>query len=188
LSDILITNKNNSITKFLVKYFNEEINLNSIHTCKKSLLNFPFYNIFNYELLNTLYFYKTKNFFNFFIAIIKKHSPKFNRVSNQRLLEENLVNNDIGYKFKMINLKYMLYDLILPNLSKRLKLFLFLSYIIFFYFGSKRNAIFYQILTSEEAINLPSLIYKILSLFIFGFFKIVKLLRFFFSILFFLFL
>ena len=35
LSDILITNKNNSITKFLVKYFNEEINLKSIHTCKK---------------------------------------------------------------------------------------------------------------------------------------------------------
>ena len=166
LSDVLITNKNNSVTKFLVKYFNEEINLNSIHTCKKSLLNFPFYNIFNYELLNTLYFFKTKNFFKFFTAIIKKHSPKFNRVSNQRLLEDNLVNNDIGYKFKLLNLKYMLYDLILPNLSKRLKLFLFLLYIIFFYFGSKRNAIFYQILTSEEAINLPSIIYKILSLFI----------------------
>ena len=35
LSDILITNKYNSITKFLLKYFNEEINLQSINTCKK---------------------------------------------------------------------------------------------------------------------------------------------------------
>ena len=85
LSDVLITNKNNSITKFFVKYFNEEISLKSIHTCKKSILNFAFYNVYNYELLNTLYFYKTKNYFKFFLAILKKYKPRFNRCSNQRL-------------------------------------------------------------------------------------------------------
>ena len=113
LSDILITNKNNSITKFLVKYFNKEITLKSIHTCKKSILNFPIYNVFNYELLNTLYFYKTKSFFSFILAILKRYKPKFNKCSNQRLLEDNLVNNDIGYRYKILNLKYMIYDLIL---------------------------------------------------------------------------
>ena len=173
LSDILITNKNYSITKFLVKYFNQEINLSSIHTCKKSLLNFPFYNIFNYELLNTLYFYKTKNYFRFFLGIIKKFSPKFNRVSNQRLLEDNLVNNDIGYKYKMINLKYMFYDLILPNLSKSLKLFLFLLYISLFYFVSKRNIISYKIFNVEETINISLIIYKILSIFFLYFWFVI---------------
>ena len=70
LSDILISNKYTSITKFLVKYFNEEVNLESINTCKKGLLNFPFYNIFNYELLNTLYFFKTNNYFKFTILYL----------------------------------------------------------------------------------------------------------------------
>ena len=133
LSDILITNKNNSITKFLVKYFNEEINLKSIHTCKKSILNFPFYNVLNYELLNTLYFYKTKKYFNFIISLLKKYKPRFNRCSNKILLEDNLVNNDIGYRYKIINLKYMIYDLILPKISNGIKILLFLLYLLFFY-------------------------------------------------------
>lgn len=166
LSDILITNKNSSITKFLVKYFNEDIELSTIHTCKKSILNFPFYNVFNYELLNTLYFYKTKNYCRFLIAIFKTYSPKFSLISNQRLLEDNLVNNDIGYKYKMINLKYMIYDLILPNMSKNIKLFLFLLYICIFYFGTKRKIISYNIITGNESINIFSLIYKFLSIFI----------------------
>ena len=164
LSDILITNKNNSITKFLVKYFNEAINLNSIHTCKKSLLNFPFYNIYNYELLNTLYFYKTKSYYSFIVGILKSFSPKFNRVSNQRLLEDNLVNNDIGYKYKMINLKYMIYDLMLPNISKGIKLLLFLIYIGLLYIGTKDISSFYKIINSNESINLSSMIYKIISI------------------------
>lgn len=163
LSDILITNKNTSITKFLVKYFNEEINLSTIHTCKKSLLNFPFYNIYNYELLNTLYFYKTKNYWRFFIGILKKYQPKFSRISNQRLLEDFLVNNEIGYKYKMLNLKYMIYDLILPNLSKGIKLILFLLYISILYFSTKRKLLFYYLIYTDEEINISSLIYKILS-------------------------
>ena len=161
LSDILITNKNISITKFLVKYFNEEINLSSIRTCKKSILNFPFYNIFNYELLNTLYFYKTGNYFKFFLAIFKKFSPKFSIVPNQRIFENNLVNNDIGYKYKMLNLKYMIYDLILPGISKGKKILLFLLYICFLYFGTKRNLI--NNYFSGEEINVSSIIYRVIS-------------------------
>lgn len=163
LSDILITNKNNSITKFFVKYFNEEISLNAIHTCKKSILNFPFYNIFNYELLNTLYFYKTKSFFSFFISLFKKFSPKFNRVSNHRLLEDNLVNDDIGYKYKMINLKYMVYDLILPNTSKGIKMILFLLYICILYFGTKENLLINSFI-GKEGTSISSLLYKIISI------------------------
>ena len=163
LSDILITNKNTSITKFLVKYFNEEINFNSIHTCKKSILNFPFYNIYNYELLNTLYFYKAKKFCRFFIAILKSFSPKFNRVPNHILLEDNLVNNDIGYKYKLLNLKYMIYDLILPNISKGIKLLIFLLYMGFLYLITKDTLYFYKIINSNEKINISSIIYKIIS-------------------------
>ena len=165
LSDILITNKNTSITKFLVKYFNEKIELSTIHTCKKNILNFPFYNVYNYELLNTLYFYKTKNYCKFLLAILKTYSPKFSVISNQRLLEDNLVNNDIGYKYKMINLKYMIYDLILPSVSKNIKLLLFLLYICIFYFGTKRKIISYNIINGIESINIFSLVYKFLSIF-----------------------
>ena len=163
LSDILITNKNNSITKFLVKYFNKEITLKSIHTCKKSILNFPIYNVFNYELLNTLYFYKTKSFFSFILAILKRYKPKFNKCSNQRLLEDNLVNNDIGYRYKIVNLKYMIYDLILPRISNGIKILLFLLYIGAFYFGTNQNLSIFLVINEENA-SYSYLIYKIISI------------------------
>ena len=142
LSDILITNKYNSITKFLVKYYSEDIELNSIHTCKKCVLNFPFYNLFNYELLNTLYFYKTKNFFKFLIALIKRSEEKFNNESSKVLLDENLVNTNIGYRYKIINLKYMTYDLILPSISPIIKMVVFLFYLCALYFGTKDKIYF----------------------------------------------
>ena len=63
------------------------------------------------------------------LSILKKYKPRFNRCSNQRLLEEKLVNNDIGYRYKMINIKYMIYDLILPKISNGIKVLLFLLYI-----------------------------------------------------------
>ena len=174
LSDILITNKNNSITKFLVKYFNEEISLKSIHTCKKSILNFPFYNVYNYELLNTLYFYKTKNYWSFILALLKRYKPRFNRCSNQRLLEENLVNNDIGYRYKIINIKYMIYDLILPKISNGIKILLFLLYLLLFYFGTNRHFSFILIINNESDISLVYLGYKIISILIlFGWFIIM---------------
>ena len=142
LSDILITNKYNSITKFLIKYFNEDINLNTINTCKKGLLNFPFYNLFNYELLNTLYFYKTNNYFQFLIALFKKSESKFNNDTSKILLDEKLVNKDIGYHYKIVNLKYMIYDLILPNIPTVIKSIIFLLYLFLFYFGTKNNIYF----------------------------------------------
>ena len=166
LSDILITNKNNSITKFLVKYFNEEINLSSIRTCKKNILNFPFYNIHNYELLNTLYFFKAKKYYRFFIAILKSYSPKFIRDSNQILLEDNIVNNNIGYKYKMLNLKYMIYDLILPSLPKGIKLLLLILYIGLLYFFTQKKLLILRILQTNEKINITSVIYKIVSIFL----------------------
>ena len=166
LSDVLITNKNNSITKFFVKYFNEEISLKSIHTCKKSILNFAFYNVYNYELLNTLYFYKTKNYFKFFLAILKKYKPRFNLCSNQRLLEDNLVNNDIGYRYKMINMKYMIYDLILPKISSGIKVLLFLLYLCLFYFGTNHTFSFIQIINEESNMNYYYFIYKVISVLI----------------------
>ena len=165
LSDILITNKNNSITKFLVKYFNEEITLKSIHTCKKSILNFAFYNVYNYELLNTLYFFKTKSYLSFIFALLKRFKPTFNRCSNQRLLEENFVNNDIGYRYKMINIKYMVYDLILPKMANGIKLLLFLLYLCIFYFGTNQQMSFLLIL-KEKNYDYSYLIYKVISIFI----------------------
>ena len=164
LSDILITNKNNTITKFLVKYFNEEISLKSIHTCKKSILNFPFYNVYNYELLNTLYFYKTKNYWSFILALFKKYKPRFNRCSNQRLLEDNLVNNDIGYRYKMINFKYMFYDLILPKISNGIKVLLFLLYLCLFYFGTNQQFSFILIINNESNMSYFYLGHKVLSI------------------------
>ena len=165
LSDILITNKNNSITKFLVKYFNEEISLKSIHTCKKSILNFSFYNVYNYELLNTLYFFKTKSYLSSIIALFKRFKPTFNRCSNQRLLEEHFVNNDIGYRYKMINIKYMVYDLILPKMANGIKLLLFLLYLCLFYFGTNQQMSFLLIL-KEENFDYAYLIYKVISIFV----------------------
>lgn len=165
LSDILITNKNNSITKFLVKYFNEEISLKSIHTCKKSILNFMFYNVYNYELLNTLYFFKTKSYLSFIVALFKRFKPTFNRCSNQRLLEEHFVNNDIGYRYKMINIKYMIYDLILPKMANGIKLLLFLLYLCLFYFGTNQQMSFLLIL-KEENFDYAYLIYKVISIFV----------------------
>ena len=173
LSDILITNKYNSITKFLLKYFNEEINLQSINTCKKGLLNLPYYNIFNYELLNTLYFFKTNNYFKFILALIKNHKPKFNNDSSKALLDDKLVNNDIGYKYKMVNLKYMIYDLILPKIPKTVKIITFFIYLCLLYFGTKEKIYFYFLYRNEMYIVFYKMItsFSLLILFIYMFFS-----------------
>ncbi len=173
LSDILITNKYNSVTKFLLKYFNEEINLQSINTCKKGLLNFPYYNIFNYELLNTLYFFKTNNYFKFILALIKNHKPKFNNDSSKALLDDKLVNNDIGYKYKMVNLKYMIYDLILPKIPKTVKIITFFIYLCLLYFGTKEKIYFYFLYRNEMYIVFYKMItsFSLLILFIYMFFS-----------------
>ena len=166
LSDVLISNKYNSITKFLIKYFNDELNLNTIHTCKKSLLNFTFYNLFNYELLNTLYYYKTNNYFKFILALFKTSEPKFVVDSNKVLLDENMVNNDLGYKYKIANIKYMIYDLILPSISPIIKIFLFLLYLCLFYFGTKEKKIFNFLFNEYIYINQYEIFYQSFSILI----------------------
>ena len=183
LSDVLITSKYTSITKFLIKYFNEEINLNSIHTCKKNILDFHFYNLLNYELLNTLYFYKTKSYFSFLLSLLNIFKAKINNNHNQNqmLLEENLPNNEISYKYRIINLKYMLYDLALPSIPKKIKIISYLIYLCILYFGTK-NQFYFDI--SNEYINKKfSLFHKIFSfiflyiLFIWMFFSKYKILH-----------
>jgi len=173
LSDILITNKYNSITKFLLKYFNEEIRLQSINTCKKGLLNFPYYNIFNYELLNTLYFYKTNNYFKFILALIKNHQPKFNNDSSKALLDDKLVNADYGYMYKIVNLKYMIYDLILPKIPKIVKIITFFIYLCLLYFGTKEKIYFYFLYRNEIYVVFYKIItsFSLLILFIYMFFS-----------------
>ena len=163
LSDILITNKYSSITKFLVKYFNEEINLNTINTCKKGLLNFPFYNLFNYELLNTLYFYKTNNYFKFLIALFKKSETIYNNDTSKILLDEKIVNKDIGYKYKIVNLKYMIYDLFLPSISPLIKLIIFLLYLCLFYFGTKNKIYCIFFINEYTNINKYAIFYRTFS-------------------------
>ena len=173
LGDILISNKYNSITKFLVKYFNEEINLESINTCKKGLLNFPFYNIFNYELLNTLYFFKTNNFFKFSIALLKSHKPKYINDPSKVLLDEKISNNDFGYKYKMVNLKYMIYDLILPKIPKSAKVIIFFIYLCLLYFGTKEKIYFYFLYRKDKYILFYKMLisFSLLILFIYMFFN-----------------
>ena len=173
LSDILITNKYNSITKFLLKYFNEEIRLQSINTCKKGLLNFPYYNIFNYELLNTLYFFKTNNYFKFILALIKNHQPKFNNDSSKALLDDKLVNADYGYKYKIVNLKYMIYDLILPKIPKIVKIIAFFIYLCLLYFGTKEKIYFYFLYRNEIYVVFYKIItsFSLLILFIYMLFS-----------------
>ena len=177
LSDILINNKHNSITKFLVKYFNEEINLQSINSCKKGLLNFPSYNIFNYELLNTLYYFKTNNYIKFILAIIKSHKPKYINDSNKALLDDKLVNEDIGYKYKIVNLKYMIYDLILPKISKIIKIIIFFIYLCLLYFGTKEKIYFYFLYRKEKYIIFYKILtsFTLLILFIYMFFSSDKI-------------
>jgi hypothetical protein len=163
LSDILITNKYNSITKFLIKYFNDEIELKTIHTCKKYLLNFPMYNLFNYELLNTLYFYKKNSYFSFLLSLLKTSKPKFYKDTSQILLDDNLVNNDIGYRYKMVNIKYMLYDLILPNISPSIKMIIFLLYLTLLFFITIDKRYFYFLYNEYINISKYNIIYNIFS-------------------------
>ena len=142
LGDILITNQYSSITKFLVKYYWNEIDLNSIICCRKNILNYNSYNLYNYELLNTLYYFKTKKYGEFFSSIFRK-----NNIDNEKkLLNEdinnikNLKGDNYGYYYKYINLRMMLYNLILPVLSPLYKfLMLFVYFSLLYYITNEKN-------------------------------------------------
>jgi len=120
LSEILISQKGRQITKHLVKYFHHKIDLENIIASQKQKSQFNFYNNFNYDLFNTLYFYRTKNFF----GILKK------------LISRNPLSS---MTFKYYNFKFLIYDLILPNMNENIKYFLIafycccISYLFFFF-------------------------------------------------------
>lgn len=124
LGDTLIMNKYNSITKFIAKYLYNEVSLSSIESCRKNLLCFNNVNIYNYELLNTLYYYKTKNYLGFIKSIIKKHDPEKDKKNNI---------NELGYLYKDINIRFMINKLIYPNLSGFIKILLFFFFYTFLY-------------------------------------------------------
>lgn len=129
LSDILITSKNNEITKYLLKYYNKNISFDSIASCKKNKFSFPFYNEFTYELFNTLYFYKCGHYFRFIIALI------FNGINNH--ITSNYIlktpfesNSNVSYRFKSYMVKFMVFNLILQNMAPFLKVILFSVFLI----------------------------------------------------------
>ena len=140
LSDILIANQHNSITKFLAKYYYNEIDLNTIGSCRNNIMSFNSYNIYNYELLNTLYFYKTKDYFGFISSIFKKHNNEIDEKNKDEDIDKKKKNN-YGYYYKTINLRFMIYNLILPNMSTLYRLLLIFIYtgILYIICNEKNN-------------------------------------------------
>ncbi len=118
LSEVLISQKDRRITKHLIKFFHHKLELESIIASQKQKSQFNFYNNFNYDLFNTLYFYKTKNYIGFI----------------GKLLSGNPISN---YTYKYYNFKFIIYDLVLPNMNENLKYFLigiycfYISYLFF---------------------------------------------------------
>ena len=134
LGDLLITNPYNSITKLLAKYFGNKLDLNSIISCRKNILDFQIYNVYNYEILNTLYYYKTKDYFGFFSALLKTSILNNLQAQNNQNNNNDKKDNNFGYYYKYINFRFMIYNLILPSLSLLYKLLLFFIYMSALYF------------------------------------------------------
>ena len=145
LSDVLINNSNNSITKFIGKYLYNELDINSIASCRKNILDFEKYNIYNYELLNTIYFFKTKNYLGFLCSLFNKSKLENENESNDNNININNNNKDnkefkFGYYYKIINLRFMFYNLILPSLSSIYKFFfLFTYFTLLYYITNEQN-------------------------------------------------
>jgi ankyrin repeat protein len=124
LADVLITSRLNGMTRHLVKYHHNEINLSSIESCRKALSQFPHYNKSNYDVLNTLYNYKTNNIFGMLKALFKKESSN--------------TSDTHGYTLKFYNLKLFLYDLMLNNTKSYVKysaIFFYLFTMLYFTFS-----------------------------------------------------
>ena len=142
LGDLLITNQYNSMTKFLVKYYWNLIDINSIICCRKNILSYNVYNIYNYELLNTLYYFKKGNYSEFLYAIFRKN----NIDKEKNMLNEDINNikllpqNNYGYYYKYINLRMMFYNLILPTLPSLYKfIFLFIYFSLIYFITNEKN-------------------------------------------------
>lgn len=89
LSDILITNKNIDCCKHLIKNFSQIIDCESIVHCCKFITEFPFYNRYNYEVINTLLYYKAmdiKGFLNSMAPLLFCFLRKKNKVKDVSML------------------------------------------------------------------------------------------------------
>ena len=75
----------------------------------------------------------------------------------------------------MINIKYMIYDLILPKISNGIKVLLFLLYLCLFYFGTNQQFSFILIINNESTMSYFYLGYKIISFIILFIWFIVML-------------
>ena len=125
LSDVLVTSRMSCIVKHLVKYYHDEIDLKTIESCRKALEQFPHYNKFNYDLLNTLYYYKTRSIFGLLRALFR----------NDLKTTINNYNSNItachSYTFKFYNLKTFLVDLLLKEANRYIKYTAITFYLIF---------------------------------------------------------
>jgi hypothetical protein len=108
LSDLFISCKDSSLLKHVLKYHEGNININSVISCLKPKEKFDYYNVFNYELLNTFYSYKTRDFLGVF-KILK------------------------GYRYKLYNLKFLA-NMLVQNTAKWVKMIMILLYFIFLTF------------------------------------------------------
>ena len=149
LSDILISNKNIECCLHIMKYFFNHINLESLVHCCKFITEFPFYNRYNYECINTLLYYKARNIKGFLNSLFpnlcfcfrpKKNRYRFlNNTSNinnesfrkQIKIPEGIIptNDDMIYHYIFENIclfikAFLIYD------RKKWVFFLFLLYII----------------------------------------------------------
>jgi hypothetical protein len=86
LADLFISNKDNSCLRYLIKYYYNEININSIYSCKKPANSFNFVNNFNYELLNTFYNLKSKDY----MKLFKLHFNLYNLQISLYLIIKNM--------------------------------------------------------------------------------------------------
>lgn len=149
LSEILINSKGRSVTKHIIKYFHHFLDIESLLGSQKRKDKLNFYNNFNYDLLNTLYFYKTKNFSGFFAKLLS-----FDKIKN--------------YTFKIYNIKFLFFNLILPNMSEKIKYSFFFIYhslisFLFLNFFFESELIFFDANQGFKFKNILFFIYQICS-------------------------
>ena len=146
LSDILITNKNIECCEHLMRNFANNIDSESIVHCCKFITEFPFYNRYNYEVINTLLYYKAKDvkgFINSMAPVLccwlkrkRKEVSNGNQSFRQKIeyrvstvvntndissgFDANYIptNGDMCYHYKKDNLIMFFYDLYLLNNKK----------------------------------------------------------------------
>lgn len=118
LSDILIASKNTRCCKHLCKYMHSLIHLSSLNACDKPKEKFSSYNEFNYEILQTLYFYKRGELFKFLKQVIT------------------------NYNYKLYTLKLFFYDLVITNTKRLYKLIFILAFCLWLMIYCVTNFIF----------------------------------------------